>query len=126
MACAEGNLDETPLLWHSGYSVAVVLASEEYPETCATGKPMNLGTTRWMCDQGITIFQAGTKLNANVLLTAGGRVLAPTSVAPTLAQAVAQANTAAQYIAFDGKQYRTDIGYQGIEFLEKTQQPYNP
>jgi len=117
MACTNGTLHECHLKWHSGYSAAVVLASKEYPDSCKTGKPINIGTTRWMCDEGTILFQAGTNLNANVLLTAGGRVLAPTSLAPTLAQAVAQANAAAQYIDFDGKQYRTDIGAQGLEYL---------
>ena len=44
----------------------------------------------------------------------GGRVLITVSIAPTLAMAAARATQAAEYISFDGKQFRTDIAHKGI------------
>lgn len=44
----------------------------------------------------------------------GGRVLITVNIAPTLALTAARATQAAQYISFDGKQFRTDIAHKGI------------
>jgi phosphoribosylamine--glycine ligase len=58
------------------------------------------------------VFHAGTALDATGrLVTAGGRVLAVTAVADTFADAQRASREAAAAVAFDGKQYRDDVGW---------------
>ena len=60
-------------------------------------------------------YHAGTALDADgQIVTAGGRVLDVTAVAPTFEEARANAYAACDLIDFDGKQFRTDIGQKAI------------
>jgi phosphoribosylamine--glycine ligase len=61
--------------------------------------------------EGVTVFHAGTSRPdpAGPFVTAGGRVLAVTAVAPTLALARANAYTALEPISWDGVLVRRDI-----------------
>ncbi|MEO5510376.1 MAG: phosphoribosylglycinamide synthetase C domain-containing protein, partial [Longimicrobiales bacterium] len=63
----------------------------------------------------VLVFHAGTKRTGGRLVTSGGRVLAVTAVAPTLAEAAARSRAAADSIQFDGRQYRNDIGWRELE-----------
>ena len=95
-----------------GACVTIVLAAANYPETPRTGDPITLPP---IVDDGVTIFHAGTARDAQGrLVTAGGRVLAVSAVAPTIAQAQRKSLACAQRIEFAGKQYRTDIGWREI------------
>ena len=61
------------------------------------------------------IFHAGTKRDAaGQLRTSGGRVLAVTAIAPTLATARAQSAAVAASVQFEGKQFRRDIGWREL------------
>jgi phosphoribosylamine--glycine ligase len=60
------------------------------------------------------IFQAGTKLEGNKVLTSGGRVLCVTSFAQSIYEAVDKSREVLKEIDFEGMYYRRDIGY---EFL---------
>jgi phosphoribosylamine---glycine ligase len=60
------------------------------------------------------IFQAGTLLDGDRIVTNGGRVLCVTSYADTLFEAVNKSKEILKKIDFDGMYYRKDIGY---EFL---------
>ena len=59
---------------------------------------------------GCRVYQAGTKLKDDLLLTAGGRVLAVTGKGRTLAQAAHLAYAGVAEIQFIGAYYRRDIG----------------
>ena len=110
MACDRGTLDECDIAWDDGCAVSVVLASKGYPGSYATGKRIT-GIEDAERMEGITVYHAGTKLDdAGEVLTAGGRVLDVTGVAPTFEEARRRAYAAVEAIDFDGKQYRTDIG----------------
>ena len=110
MACDRGTLDECDIAWDDGCAVSVVLASKGYPGSYATGKRIT-GIEDAERMEGITVYHAGTKLDdAGEVLTAGGRVLDVTGVAPTFEEARMRAYAAVEAIDFDGKQYRTDIG----------------
>jgi phosphoribosylamine--glycine ligase len=64
----------------------------------------------------VTIFHAGTAKNANgELVTAGGRVFAVTATANTLAAAQKASADAAAGITFEGRQFRTDIGWRELQ-----------
>ena len=89
--------------------ITVVLASKGYPGSYEQGKVI-LGVEEAAALEGISIFHAGTAVNADgELITAGGRVLAVTAVAPTFEQAKDRVYEACDKINFEGKQYRQDI-----------------
>ncbi|GAA4320332.1 phosphoribosylamine--glycine ligase [Flaviaesturariibacter amylovorans] len=60
------------------------------------------------------VFQAGTAERDGHIVTAGGRVLCATTLAPTLAEAVAGSKQTLEGISFEGMYYRKDIGYEFI------------
>jgi phosphoribosylamine-glycine ligase len=58
----------------------------------------------------VRVFHAATAHRDGRLVTAGGRVLNVTAVAPGLEEALSRAYAAVGDIHFDGMHYRTDIG----------------
>ena len=92
--------------------MTTVLAAAGYPEQARTGDRITLPQIE---DEGVLLFHAGTARNARGdLVTAGGRVLAVTAVADTFERAQALSRTYAERTDFDGKQYRTDIGWREL------------
>jgi phosphoribosylamine-glycine ligase len=64
----------------------------------------------------VTVYHAGTAITEDgPLVTAGGRVLNVTALAPTLAEARERAYEAVGHISFQGMQYRTDIGRKALD-----------
>jgi phosphoribosylamine--glycine ligase len=113
LAAAEGRLSEIDLRWSEEAAVSVVIASGGYPGDYAKGKPIS-GIEAAGSLPGVTVYHAGTAIRDGVLVTAGGRVLDVTALAPTLAQARARAYEAASLIAFDGAFYRSDIAVRAL------------
>ena len=74
-AAAHGALDQEPLRWRPEPSVCVVLAAAGYPGSVRTGDAIT-GINQV---QHATVFDAGTKLTGNELVTSGGRVLGVTA-----------------------------------------------
>lgn len=113
-AIAEGRSLEgqPPFAWHPGASVTTVVAAEGYPGSVRSGDVIDLPAPT----PGVTVFHAGTKRDAasGALLTAGGRVLAVTAVAHTLAEAQRLSGRAAEALRFKGRQYRRDIGWREL------------
>jgi phosphoribosylamine---glycine ligase len=92
-----------------GVAVTTVLAAHGYPDAPRRGDPIEIPE---ILPEGVIVFHAGTQRDeAGVLRTNGGRVLAVTAVAATFAGARAAGLSAAAAIQFDGKGYRTDIGW---------------
>ncbi len=110
-AAAHGALDETPLEWKADPSVCVVLAAAGYPGTARTGDAI----TGLDQVQEATVFQAGTKLDTDGLMTSGGRVLGVTASGATLDLAMSNAYSEVHKIHFDGMHYRKDIGQKGLK-----------
>jgi phosphoribosylamine--glycine ligase len=89
--------------------VTVVVAAESYPAAPRAGDRID-GLDRAAEVDGVVVFHAGTARDAQgALVTAGGRVLAVTAVARTLADARARAYTAVGRISWDGAWCRRDI-----------------
>lgn len=110
MSIEQGKLNNASVDWIDGCAVSVVLASQGYPGSYNTGKVIT-GLDAAEALDGITIYHAGTRLSeTGAVLTAGGRVLDVTAVAPTFEEARERAYEAVDLITFEGKQYRTDIG----------------
>jgi phosphoribosylamine--glycine ligase len=94
--------------------VTVVLATEGYPATPRSGDFIE-GIDAAEELPGVTVFHAGTQQAEGRVMTAGGRVLDVTAVAPTLAEARGRAYEAAGRISWPGMQYRRDIGAAAVE-----------
>jgi phosphoribosylamine--glycine ligase len=91
--------------------VTTVLAAANYPDTPRTGDVITLPPA----EDGLYVFHAGTARDAEGrLVTAGGRVLAVSAVAPSVELAQARSLEYAERVRFDGKQYRSDIGWREI------------
>ena len=99
---------------HSGRaSVSVAIVSGGYPGPYDTGKPIH-GLDA--VDDAVDIFHAGTAIDDDGrTVTAGGRVLAVTAVADTLAEARGIAYDNIQRITFDGSFHRTDIALREVQ-----------
>ena len=95
--------------WSSEAAVCVIMASGGYPGAYSGGKEIT-----GLADAKATVFHAGTKRDGGKFFTAGGRVLGVTALAPTLAEARARAYSAVDGIAFEGAQFRRDIGAKGL------------
>lgn len=93
-------------------SVCVVLAAEGYPNAPITGDVIT-GIAEAEAT-GATVFQAGTRQQANELVTSGGRVLGVTAGAATLPAAVEKAYAAVEKVGFRGRHFRKDIGHKGL------------
>jgi phosphoribosylamine--glycine ligase len=108
LACCEQRLEQVSLIWKSGVSVCVVLASGGYPGSYQKGKVIT-GIEDAEAS-GAIIFHAGTQLQDGQILTDGGRVLGVTAVGSTFQEAITQTYKAVNYINFEGLYYRRDIG----------------
>lgn len=101
----------SPFRWHPGASVTTVVAAAGYPDTPRTGDEITLPSL----PDGVRVYHAGTARGADgVLRTAGGRVVAVTAVAPTMAAAQAQSREVAAQVGVPGAQLRRDIGWREI------------
>ena len=109
-ACIDGTLDQIDLKFRDDACVCVVLASDGYPVSYQKGYPIR-GLENFKDKDGYYVFHAGTAFNENgEVVTNGGRVLGVTALGKDLKQARANAYKAVDWIDFDNKYYRHDIG----------------
>jgi phosphoribosylamine--glycine ligase len=104
-----GSIAGARLEWETGAAATTVLASAGYPGDYPSGLPVRLPA-----DPDVLVFHAGTREEEGRLVTSGGRVLAVTALAPTVAEAAERSRAAAELISFEGKQFRRDIGWREI------------
>lgn len=106
---AAGSLVSTPR-FTADAAVCVVLASEGYPGPTRTGDPIT-GLEEAGSLEGVTVFHAGTARGpgGSEVVTAGGRVLGVTALAPSLREARRRAYRGVAAISWPGLQVRTDI-----------------
>ncbi|MGC4058588.1 MAG: phosphoribosylamine--glycine ligase [Chitinophagaceae bacterium] len=104
----EQRLNEVHVRHREGAAATVMLVSHGYPGDYAKGKVVT--GTEQVADS--ILFHAGTVLQDARVLTSGGRVMAVTSIASTLKEALAQSYRNAALVQFEGKHYRNDIGYE--------------
>lgn len=106
VAAAKGNLGDMPLEISDEAAVTVIAVSEGYPGSYAKGKIIS-GI------ENVTesvLFHAGTKSADGQLVTNGGRVIAVSSMAPTVEEALLKSYRSIEQFTFNGKSYRKDIG----------------
>jgi phosphoribosylamine--glycine ligase len=109
MDAARGRLGTLKASWTPGASVCIVMASEGYPGSPTTGKPI-AGLAREMNDSNAVVFHSGTRRERDDYYTSGGRVLGICSLRKDLTSASDAAYYIASNIRFDGAHYRRDIG----------------
>ncbi|HEY7771079.1 phosphoribosylamine--glycine ligase [Longimicrobium sp.] len=110
-----GSLAGVRLGWSAQAAATTVLASGGYPGDYPSGVPIHLPAELQSSDD-VIVFHAGTRrADDGALVTAGGRVLAVTALAPTVAAAAERSRAAAESIRFEGKHFRRDIGWREIE-----------
>lgn len=107
-----GTLDTVDAEWDRRVALGVVLAAHGYPDTprkgdAITGLAVN-------CDDA-HVFHAGTTVQGESIVTAGGRVLCVTALGDTVKIAQKRAYEVAEAIHFDGMQMRRDIGWRAIK-----------
>jgi phosphoribosylamine--glycine ligase len=107
VAAAGGDLEGVEVGLTSDAAVTVVLAAGGYPEQSDAGTPLE--GIEDAERTGALVFHAGTARHGERIVTNGGRILAVTGVAPTLAEARERAYAGCARIRFDGMQYRRDI-----------------
>ena len=109
-ACVDGTLDQIDLQFEDNAAVCVVLASDGYPEHYEKGKKIT-GLENFKDKDGYYVFHAGSKFDAEGnILTNGGRVLGVTATGKDLKEARANAYKATEWIHFENKYMRHDIG----------------
>jgi len=89
----------------------VVLAAAGYPDTPRKGDAITglaAGT------EDCHVFHAGTADKDGAVVTSGGRVLCVTALGENAKLAADRAYEAVAGIAFDGMQFRRDIGHRAI------------
>ena len=109
-ACIDGTLDKIDLQFEDKACVCVILASDGYPLAYEKGKIIT-GLDNFKGKDGYYCFHAGTKFDDNGnSVTNGGRVLGITAKGDTLKEARANAYAATEWVDFENKYMRHDIG----------------
>ena len=116
LAIWNGTLDQLDIRWKNGCAACVVMASGGYPKKYVTGLPIS-GLDENGQTANCFVYHAGTKLDDETFLTAGGRVLGVTATAETLPEALETAYAGVKTISFQDAHYRKDIGQRALKAL---------
>ncbi|MGK2946371.1 MAG: phosphoribosylamine--glycine ligase [Candidatus Malihini olakiniferum] len=117
LAGCKGKLDLTKSVWDERSALGVVIAAGGYPGDYDSGDVIS-GLPQEE-EEDSKVFQAGTALRGNDVVTSGGRVLCVTALGSTVALAQQKAYAVAKDIHWNGSFYRNDIGYRAIERKQK-------
>jgi phosphoribosylamine--glycine ligase len=114
LAARDGTLQSFDLRWSDETALVVVMAADGYPEKPQAGTVIrNLDGAAQV--DGVTIFHAGTKRNAQDEIEAsGGRVLGVSATAKSFEEARVRAYRAVDAIAWPGGFCRRDIGWRAV------------
>ncbi|MBQ3794316.1 MAG: phosphoribosylamine--glycine ligase [Lachnospiraceae bacterium] len=109
-SCIDGTLDQIDLQFEDKAAVCVVLASDGYPVSYKKGFEIQ-GLEKFDGKEDYFCFHAGTAFNEQGnIVTNGGRVLGVTAKADTLLEARKKAYEATEWVQFENKYMRHDIG----------------
>ncbi|MBQ8393057.1 MAG: phosphoribosylamine--glycine ligase [Clostridia bacterium] len=108
-----GTLDKCDVKFADKNACCVIMASKGYPEKYENG--FEIVIPEEIAD---SVYVAGAKLSDGQLLSAGGRVLGVTAIAPTLKEAIDSAYCKVSTIKFDNAFYRKDIGQKALKATE--------
>ncbi len=108
----DGRLDQISAQWDPRPAVGVVLASGGYPDSYNKGDVISGLDHKQSADR--KVFHAGTRLEADQVLTNGGRVLCATALGTNVTEAQAAAYDLLKQIDWNNVYYRRDIAYRAI------------
>ena len=113
-AASTDSLETSSVSFHDMHCLTVVLASEGYPQSAVKGRII-LGAERTGDSDDAWVSHAGTGTDdSNRLISTGGRVLATTSIASSLAEARANSYQRMETISLQGSHHRNDIGHRAL------------
>jgi phosphoribosylamine--glycine ligase len=108
---AHQNLSEKEFSVTDKIATTVMLVSGGYPEAYEKEKLISgLDTIR-----NSIVFHAGTKIKDKTVVTNGGRVIAVTSLADDIQEALNKSYKSIESIHFEKMNYRKDIGFDVVE-----------
>jgi phosphoribosylamine--glycine ligase len=110
-ACIDGTLSEDLIQWKDEHSVCIVMSAGGYPGDYAKGEVIS-GIEA--AQEGAIVFHAGTALDGDKVVTAGGRVLGVTALGADLQTAVDNATAAVEKISWKDAFYRKDIAHRAL------------
>ena len=108
-----GSLAGRSLRWKDACALTTVMASHGYPGGYPKGLPIAIPDDV-RDDPDVLVFHAGTRHSEDGLVTSGGRVLAVTGLGSSMADAGERSRAAATRIEFEGKRFRSDIGWREL------------
>jgi phosphoribosylamine---glycine ligase len=111
-ASIDGTANQLIIKMRPGASVCVIAASGGYPGKYVSGKSIH--GLAGQSPEDIVVFHSGTAVRDGQIVTAGGRVLAVSAVAPDLQTALSKAYAQLAEISFEGMQFRRDIGHRAL------------
>src|SRR3546814_3267104 len=109
----DGHLDRSRALWDARPALGVVMAAEGYPGKPRTGNMINTWDVPDVADT--KVFHAGTRLDGDRTVTAGGRVLCVCALGDSVAHAQPRAYAEVAGISWPGAFHRHDIGWRRVE-----------
>jgi phosphoribosylamine--glycine ligase len=112
MAALRSELDQASAKWDPRSSLAVVMAAEGYPGRYGKGEVISGLDSDF--PENVKVFQAGTALDNQSIVTAGGRVLCVSALGESVAEAQKSAYQGCAKIHWPGAFHRNDIGYRAI------------
>lgn len=123
IATDEQKLHLEEIIIDTKAAATIVAVSEGYPMAYKKGYAIDFGylenpeAIKHIDSEegGVMVFHAGTKKEGEHIITNGGRVLAVSSLADSLADAIELSKEILNQIHFEGMHFRRDIGYEFIE-----------
>jgi len=115
-ACCDGTLHKHTTRIDPRAAMCVVISSGGYPGSYETGHEI-MGLKEANQVKNTVVFHAGTGLDGDTLVSAGGRVLGVTSLGDTVEEAINTAYEACAKISFKDHFYRKDIGAKALKRL---------
>lgn len=117
-AVIDGTLSEELIQWKKEPSACVVMVAGGYPGSYEKGNEIqNIAKANAVDDT--VVFHAGTALDGETVVTAGGRVLGVTSLGSDLPDALSKAYIAVETISFQDAFYRNDIAHREMKRLSE-------
>ncbi|MBK9326140.1 MAG: phosphoribosylamine--glycine ligase [Hydrogenophilales bacterium] len=119
-AAVDGRLDQVEAEWDRRCALGIVMAAAGYPDHPRKGDAITgLDGGDAKPGEDFHVFHAGTAIQDDQVVTAGGRVLCVTALGDTVKIAQARAYEVAEGIDFAGRQMRRDIGWRAIQRKKK-------
>ncbi len=113
LACVDGTLAPSKVLFHPETSCCVVMAALGYPQSYPKGMLIT-GIEEAEQIETVKVFQAGTQLSNGQTVSSGGRVLGVTALGANLEEARKRAYQAVERLHFENSYYRKDIAIKGL------------